>query len=491
MSKLYPASCIALLALATAPSGMRLQEGDTYEWQRRDMRTLAAATLRVTVLDKKNPTDLWADSGTIRRILVVPEAAQPETLQLFEFNDGELRWWSASRFFPVEFQSPQSVVDLKSGAMEWGGGVCLSTNCAAFATGVSTTLGENIAIIKKKVLDAATLAYADRTDSIHGIWTDSAGPIWFYSPKLWDFILLNKNGKSIGWTSPHLDSMESRATARADSIRAADNTAMARYDSIVNVLKSRQASMRFPRVGDRYQWRYLSKETEITGGLPDSVREKMTLDVTTTDAPADSSGWTRRTFEVVISRDSGVSAAMPVHQRWDSIGRVVSESKELALLASWSADSFQVVDAAGSYFKSFNGGAWPTYTSYSYLKTGELSSYNRSSPTFCSVTYPNSSQCKYYHSTVRDSLVLLSYPGGVGVAAPPDRTQSRDRLDIHRLRTLLGTDPDATVRWTTPSGRSGRESLSAFLGMPRRTGAMWIRVTTSHGRTFEATYLGM
>ena len=125
--RLFVLPFLVICALQASP--FHIRKGDTYDWVRQDLGTVQETALRVTVLDSMGPDTLPSDSGHIWKVGIEPVAAAAETLEIFQFRDGALRWYrdgnsrwqSGAILFPVEFDPPQSAS--KSwcrGGLYWG-----------------------------------------------------------------------------------------------------------------------------------------------------------------------------------------------------------------------------------------------------------------------------------------------------------------------------------------------------------------------------------
>lgn len=451
-------STMAVLAISSTAPAFQLKRGDVYDWSSWNLISYTETPLRLTVLDSFSPAGGLADSGSIWRILLQSGSSNTDTLALFAFNDGDLRWWSGSDLFPVEFQSPSSVSVWSRANRSWGAYAC--QGCLLITDYKHTEDGAEMVgqrYVGSTVPGSSPLQ--NSIERIHGIWTDSAGPIWFHAEAHFDLFLTSKNGQTIVWQSPHLDTLRRRA------------------DSLNGSVLQLRSKIRHPQIGDRFLW----KEEVNRSRTPPAPTDPSFRTVTVTtaivaDAPADSSGWIRRSFKMVadssvqisggtLTRDTSYSTRSDtalVQQRWDSSGNVRYDVQSI-LSDSWTVRAGDVRTPEGNIKRGTK----------TFLPTGELLRQHwYSAQDFTGV-------CRTCSDSRSVSVDLLSAPGYVAnsVASPQSRFTKPGLLAI---QAIAHEDPLATVNWSTLDGRAGSQSISEF-AREHRSGIYLVRVRTSRG----------
>jgi hypothetical protein len=455
---------LAVFTFFKTSSAFPFQTGDTYEWSSWNLTSYKETPVRVTILDTIAATGNMADSGVVWRLLLQFDSRPADTLKLFEFKDGALRWTHGSFLFPVELQSPHSILAWKRGGYDWGYFNC--RGCSEITAIVHTNDGADIES-KRVAFTPYAGAWLISTQRIHGVWTDSEGPLWFQSEGDGDYYLKSKNGRKIDWQNLHLDTMRHRASDLDQSIAR------------------RRALIRYPRTGDRYVWQTIQNRILVP---PSSIEPSFAHTLLTTaivsDAAPDSSGWIRRTFKVVtdstihqvegspIPTYSARSDTSFVRQRWDSAGNILYDVSTL-FSESWCARAGDVESADGSVLRG----------SATYLSTGELASQAWSSwRDFKGV-------CRICTDSRSGSISLLSAPGyATSVEVHPNQTPAK--YNILPLRELALQEPQATLVWFALDGRRGMQTVSEFT-RARRSGFFRVRIQTSQGAVFEGTVVGM
>lgn len=450
-----PAAILLLSALPSLALGLRT--GDVFEWTRQNLDSATETSTKVTVLTKGRSDSLPADSGSAWSILVEPKGAQPETLELFQFKDGALRWSRASKSFPVELDAPSLAArGWVRGGLYWGlpETSILAKKYLAYGAGWETTSSYSS-------VEVAGTSYVDcRADlspvhmlglgsaKIRGRWTDSVGPVWFSNTH--DWTLRSRNGREIGWTNP-----------RMDSVRL-----------VVAGLRERARNLVFPRLGDVYVWRSASSFLRIPSTGPSSGGASGLVTGTVTEAPEDSAGWVRRTMTYRFDSTNGGTSEWTATLRRDTLGRGIDANPRFDVLAGlWSISRNDRIDSVGYFSRSIyeEGSGRAVYRADGLL----LSAYS---------SYSGSVQlgCTSCVNTSTATWTLVSALGVVTGVAPRQRSGTT-RLDAGRLREILAHDPQAQFRWIDLSGSSHRGDGIAFRTSSRASGIRWVEVRTSRG----------
>lgn len=461
----------SFLALSIPASALTLKTGDVFDWSRQDLEAMTESPTKVTVLSKGLSDSLPADSGAAWKILVQPQGATPETLELFEFKNGAQRWTRGSKRFPVEFESPRAasrswvrggiywgmpetgrfVKDYLSRGPDWKVEVRYDTTGKDGATRV-------VGSAESLYPHAMGLGDVD----VQGRWTDSVGPLWYSEGK--DWTLLRRNGVAIGWTNPRMDSVA----------------------VVLAGLHARAKALYVPRRGDAFVWSHVQSFFRIPSNGPTSGVDSTRVTLTVTDVPEDSPGWIRWSVRYVIDSASGGSRTWTEKLRRDSIGSVSLLEDETVLAPHysvleglWAIHRNDKVDSAGTfkraYYETGNGTA-------TYLLSGVLT--NASSSGSGSVQLG----CTSCVNRSASSWELLAAPGWVSSTGPRSPRPST-RLDSRILHDLQASDPAATVRWADLSGATGQGTVLDFLRGPRTSGARWVEVQTTDGRKLRGVFV--